>query len=315
MVTRVPRLVIPGKIGPCPKPTQACVPASPTCPVSSGSVIVKQEPSEWGAGVLGGGASHATARAAVAMERANPPAELPQIKGSLELALLHCAVAGCHRPLKPLVFKLLPRWRRRRRGPLPRMRPRHHLRPCGPDLDAFVSGFRVPCPFEAYGCGSFVVYHDVAVHRDVHRDVCTYAPCPYALCPFTASPRMLGDHLAADHPWRVDALPSYGKSLQLRVSLFRDIYPPHRVLASDAHCLLVVEGDERRLFVLSVRALGGLVLGAYWAVSVACIRASAEAGPRHACLLWLQAPGMPAGKSRFLQMQTDVASRAVPGGE
>ncbi|WVZ72054.1 hypothetical protein U9M48_020572 [Paspalum notatum var. saurae] len=133
---------------------------------------------------------------------------------------------------------------------------------CGPDLDAFVGGFRVPCPFEAYGCGSSVVYHDA----------CAYAPCPCALCPFAASPRMLRDHLAAEHAWRVDALPSYGKPLQLRVP------------ASEAHRLLVVEGDEPRLFVLSVRARA-----AYWVVSVACVRASAEAGPRFACMLWAQA--------------------------
>lgn len=112
---------------------------------------------------------------------------------------------------------------------------------------------------------------------------------------------MLRAHLAADHCWRVHAVPAYGMLLHLRVAMSE---PPH--------CLLVVEGDERRLFVLSVRARGADI----WAISLACVRAGARTGPRFTYTLWVAAatpPDMPANKGRWLGMETDVPSCAVPG--
>ncbi|OEL20910.1 hypothetical protein BAE44_0018071 [Dichanthelium oligosanthes] len=179
---------------------------------------------------------------------------------------------------------------------------------CGPELDLYVGDARVPCPFKEYGCGVSVVYHATAAHQDT----CAYAPCHCSVpgCPFTASPPRLRDHLAFDHSWRLDRLPGYGKPLPLRVPA-----------AAEPHRLLVVEGDERRLFALSVRPRGA----ASFAVSVSCVRtnAAAEAGPRFTCTLWAQAqaqaqaaPGVPAGggTGRRLMMETDVGSCAVPGG-
>jgi E3 ubiquitin-protein ligase SIAH1 len=168
---------------------------------------------------------------------------------------------------------------------------------CGPDLDVYIGGFMVPCPFQDYGCDSSVAYHE----SDAHRDACAYAPCRCALCPFKASPLVLRDHLAAGHACRVHAVPSYGKLLHLRAAVSE---PPHR--------LLVVESDDRRLFVLSVRARAKDI----WAVSLACVRASAKAEPRYTYTLWAAAaapPGMPANKGRWLGMETDVPSCAVPG--
>jgi E3 ubiquitin-protein ligase SIAH1 len=112
---------------------------------------------------------------------------------------------------------------------------------------------------------------------------------------------VLRDHLAAGHAWRVHAVPSYGKLLHLRAAVSE---PPHR--------LLVVESDDRRLFVLSVRPRAKDI----WAVSLACVRASVKAEPRYTYTLWAAAaapPGMPANKGRWLGMETDVPSCAVPG--
>ncbi|XP_025815689.1 E3 ubiquitin-protein ligase SINA-like 7 [Panicum hallii] len=173
---------------------------------------------------------------------------------------------------------------------------------CGPELDLYVGDARVPCPFKAYGCDRSVVYHATAAHQDA----CAYAPCHCSVpgCPFMASPPRLRDHLAFDHAWPLDRLPGYGKPLPLCVP------------AAGPHRLLVVEGDERRLFALSVRPRGAASL----AVSVSCVRtaAAAGAGARFTCMLWAQAPAAPGtpagGTGRRLMMEADVASCAVPGG-
>jgi E3 ubiquitin-protein ligase SIAH1 len=169
-------------------------------------------------------------------------------------------------------------------------------------VDLYVGDARVPCPFREYGCGRSVAYHGTAAHQDA----CPYAPCHCAVpgCPFTASPPRLRDHLAFDHAWPLDRLPGYGKPVPLRVP------------AAEPHRLLVVEGDERRLFALCVRPRGAASV----AVSVSCVRtaAAAEAGPRFTSMLWAQAPApagaLPVGKGRRLMMEAEVASCAVPGG-
>ena len=123
---------------------------------------------------------------------------------------------------------------------------------CGPELDLFVGDARVPCPFKSYGCGASVAYHATAAHQDA----CAYAPCHCAVpgCPFTATPPRLRDHLAVDHAWPLDTLPTYGKALPLRVPAPASSEPQPQQLH---HRLLVVEGDERSLFALSVRPCGG----------------------------------------------------------
>jgi E3 ubiquitin-protein ligase SIAH1 len=185
---------------------------------------------------------------------------------------------------------------------------------CGPELDLFVGDARVPCPFESYGCGASVAYHATAAHQDA----CAYAPCHCAVpgCPFTATPPRLRDHLAVDHAWTLDTLPAYGKALPLRVPAPATSEPHHH----HHHRLLVVEGDERSLFALSVRPCGAGAASSC-AVSVSCVRtsAAAEAGPRFTYMLWAKspaaAPGMPPGSAgRRLMMEADVASCAVPGG-
>nr|CAB3476483.1 unnamed protein product [Digitaria exilis] len=126
---------------------------------------------------------------------------------------------------------------------------------CGPDLDEYAAGFTAPCPFEAYGSASAVVYHTAAAHRDASASV-----------------------------------------------------------SGPVDRLLVVDGDERRLFVMSVRPRGASCC----AVTVACVRASgaADAGPRYWCYLTAYGPvasGVP-GDCRYLAAMANVASCSVPGG-
>ncbi|CAL4951170.1 unnamed protein product [Urochloa decumbens] len=265
-------------------------PASPSCPVPG--VVVKQEPVE-------GDVAVALADLPVEAVVVEPPR--PRVNVSLYVRMLHCE---CFRPLKPPIFKCEAGHRL-----CGRCRGEGHCRrcgrdtaavPCGPeDLDELFDAFRVPCPFERYGCASTVVYHDT----DAHRAACAYAPlpCGVAGCPFAGSPRMLRDHLVVAHCWRLDMMPGYGKPLALRVP------------SEPARHLLAVEGDDRRLFMLSVGELGGGAGGAaaFWAVSVACVRASgaAEAGPQYKCILLGQTPG-----HRVITELDKVASCAAPGG-
>jgi len=94
----------------------------------------------------------------------------------------------------------------------------------------------------------------------------------------------------------VHGVPSYGAHFHVGAAVSE---PPHR--------LLVVEGDEQRLFVLSVRARGAADI---WAVSLACVRASAKAGPRYVYTIWACPPTR---ERSWVGMEADVPSCAVPG--
>lgn len=125
---------------------------------------------------------------------------------------------------------------------------------CGPDLDEYIEGFTVPCLFEEYDCAREVMYQ--------YHDACAYAPCTYAVtgCAFKASQPMLFDHLTAEHPCPVHVLPGYWRPDLLRVPMSE---------SGPTHQLLVVNGDELRLFVMSVRTRGT----DDWGVMVACVQA------------------------------------------
>ncbi|CAO2198759.1 unnamed protein product [Urochloa humidicola] len=273
---------------------------------------MKEEPVGEGEAAHGGEGSLAGAAVAeLAIER-------PRIDISVDAQYLHCAVADCNRPLKPPIFKCEAghllcgacRGDRRDAGHCRRCGRAAAFAHCGAELDLIVGDARVPCPFREYGCGISIAYHATAAHQDA----CPYAPCHCSVpgCPFTASPPRLRDHLAFDHSWPLDRLPGYGKPLPLRVPA------PPAAGEQQPHRLLVVDGDEHRLFALSVRPRGAASV----AVSVSCVRtaAAAEAGPRFVCMVWAQAPSpagaAPAvgGKGRRLMMEADVASCAVPGG-
>ncbi|KAG0536814.1 hypothetical protein BDA96_03G095300 [Sorghum bicolor] len=289
------------------KKTKVVLPGS-SCPVYSAGM--KEEPDQ-------GGIAHGGAGTAVA-EEASQALERPRINISVDVQLLHCAVPECRRPLKPPVVKCETRHLLcgacHDGGHCRKCDRATAFAHCGPELDLVIGDARVPCPFKSYGCGASIVYHATAAHQDA----CAYAPCHCAVpgCPFTATLPRLRDHLAVDYAWPLDTLPAYGKALPLRVpSRSR-----RRRRSRSRSRLLVVDGDERSLFALTVRPCGG---AASCAVSVSCVRtsAAAEAGPRFTYVLWARSPaaapgsGMaPGSASRHLMMEADVASCAVPGG-
>jgi E3 ubiquitin-protein ligase SIAH1 len=186
-----------------------------------------------------------------------------------------------------------------------------------PGLDVFYGDLHLPCPYEQFGCRSYIPYYRAASHQSA----CERAPClcPETGCAFAAPPPALLAHLAAAHSWPVHKIPRYGAIHSLRVP------------ASVPDLLLVVgeeeqqedeeqEGEEEgkddaeerpAVFVLSVRARGAAT-----AVSVACVTANARAGPRYKCVLWAKAPAPRGAVGRAgprLCMETDVPSCAAPG--
>ncbi|TVU22150.1 hypothetical protein EJB05_31832 [Eragrostis curvula] len=183
--------------------------ASPCSPMSG--VVVKKEPGE---GQVGRGS---LARAA-AEQQVNSAVEQPQFNPTIEIRLYHCDVTGCFNRLKPPVYKCeaghLLCDDCRRDGQCRNCNGATTFVPC-PDVDRFVNGPRVPCPYEDSGCDRSVVYHEIVEHRDA----CAYAPCPCLVpgCHVAASPPTLREHLAADHGWTVHKFPAYAKACPLRI--------------------------------------------------------------------------------------------------
>uniref|UniRef100_A0A0D9UW77 SIAH-type domain-containing protein n=1 Tax=Leersia perrieri TaxID=77586 RepID=A0A0D9UW77_9ORYZ len=159
-----------------------------------------------------------------------------------------------------------------------------------PAMDTFVRSAKVVCPYDMFGCRSYVAYYDVAGHQ---RE-CRHAPCacPEHGCGFLGSPPMLLAHLVADHAWPVSKL-RYGEVLTLHVA------------ESERRHLLVAGGGEQ-VFVVSVGAIS-----VARAVSVSCVRANAAAAAtRFRCKLWAHG----GGAAEFVHMETAVASSAAAGG-
>ncbi|TVU22147.1 hypothetical protein EJB05_31829 [Eragrostis curvula] len=287
---------------PSPTPSDESLSSKKLKALQAPPVVVKQEPGE--VQVAQGGMGWSLARAA-AGGPVNLAVERPRFNVSFEVRLFHCAVAECYSPLKPPVHKC------EAGGHLlcDNCRRDGQCRICDgaatfvrcPEVDRFINGARVPCPYEASGCDASVVYHEIPEHRDA----CTFAPCPCLApgCDFKAPPPALRDHLAGEHGWTVHRLSAYAKAHTLRVPG-----------AAESQRLLVVEGDAPRVFLLSLRRRGeGAV-----AVSLACVRAgAAAAGPHYKCCLWAAAPtppDAPRQMERRVMLETDVASCAAPGG-
>ncbi|CAL4951174.1 unnamed protein product [Urochloa decumbens] len=188
-----------------------------------------------------------------------------------------------------------------------------------PGLDVFYGELHLPCPYETYGCKSYIPYYRAASHQSA----CEHAPCLCAEpgCAFAAPPRALLAHLAAAHAWPVHKIPRFGAIHALRVPAAG----PDRLLVVAAAAEEEVgeneqddngdDGDDKdeetegpAVFVLSVRARGEAT-----AVSMACVRANARAGPQYKCVLWAKAPAPRGAAGRRLCMETDVPSCAQPG--
>ncbi|CAO2160862.1 unnamed protein product [Urochloa humidicola] len=185
-----------------------------------------------------------------------------------------------------------------------------------PGLDVFYGDLHLPCPYEPYGCRSYIPYYRAASHQAS----CEHAPCLCAEpgCAFAAPPRTLLAHLAAAHAWPVHKIPRFGAIHPLRVPAAG----PDRLLVVAEEEVVVGENEEKdndgdgddkdeeaegpAVFVLSVRARGEAT-----AVSVACVRANARAGPQYKCVLWAKAPEGRGGHR--LCMETDVPNCAQPG--
>ena len=156
-----------------------------------------------------------------------------------------------------------------------------------PGLDVFYGDLHLPCPYEQFGCRSYIPYYRAASHQSA----CEHAPCLCSEpgCAFAAPPLALLPHLAAAHSWPVHKIPRYGAIHSLRVP--SSVPDRLLVVGEEEQQQEEEEEDEEEgkddaeerpaVFVLSVRTRGAAT-----AVSVACVRAWAL----YKCVLWAKAP-------------------------
>ncbi|CAO2198744.1 unnamed protein product [Urochloa humidicola] len=247
-------------------------------------------------------------RAEDALVAVDGPAAGVEITVRIAKVRLHCPV--CTLPLKPPIFQCL-------FGHLACGACRNQLPDTGPcfvcghvgaygqstAMEDMVRSTRIQCPYDAYGCGSYVTYYAVAEHQRT----CPHAPC---LCSepgcggFMGTPAALRDHLRDVHSWPVDAI-RYGTALQLRV--------PETDPAR--HRRLLVADEDGAVFLLAVGALGDVPLRL---VSLVCARpaAVAAAGPRYACSLRVVGPmgvGGPGGEKESMEAEMAVPSSVSLG--
>lgn len=166
------------------------------------------------------------------------------------------------------------------------------------EVDSFIEGALVLCPYSTYGCDVSTVYSQAGQHRRS----CVYAPCPCLVpgCSVRAAVQNLRFHLAEEHSWRVEILPGYRKTTHVK---FR---------RTEHQVLVVIDGEPSKLFVMSGRQRGAAV-----AVHVACYSAKEERCPGQLCTVWATDPSPPEKHphSRSLTMAMDlpcVVPPAVP---
>ncbi|CAO2204869.1 unnamed protein product [Urochloa humidicola] len=236
------------------------------------------------------------------------PAAGVEITVRIDKARLHCPV--CTLPLKPPIFQCL--FGHLACGLCHDQLPDTgrcfvcgHAGACGRStaLEDLVRATRIRCPYEAYGCGSYVTYYAAAEHQRA----CPHAPC---LCSepdcggFAGTPAALRDHLRDAHSWPVDAV-RYGAALHLRV--------PESDPAQHRRLLVADEGDGA-VFFLAVGALGDAPLRV---VSLVCARPAVAAlapGPRYACRLCATGPAdNGGGEAESVVAEMEVPSSAAPG--
>ncbi|KAL6626621.1 hypothetical protein ACP70R_030347 [Stipagrostis hirtigluma subsp. patula] len=227
----------------------------------------------------------------------------------IDMAVLHCPL--CFLPLKPPIFQC--EVGHLACGACRALLPGSRCRACVhgggaygrcPGLDAFFRAVKIQCPYDAYGCASYVPYCDAGDHQRV----CPCAPCscPESGCAFLGPPPKLLDHISGEH-CRPATLIRYGQEWSLTLPL------------SQRWHVLVVEHQERpAVFLVSLGELGAGA-GAAVGVSLVCVRANGgrAALPQYMCRLGLQLPcggdsdGEDAGA---VVMEWKVRSSALPGG-
>ncbi|KAF7034263.1 hypothetical protein CFC21_045300 [Triticum aestivum] len=231
--------------------------------------------------------------AMVGVAAANAAAPRVEIVVEFDKSLLDCPL--CSLPLKPPVFQC--RAKHAACGPCAA----NHANKCpacdgayerDEGADRYLLAVRVPCPNQAYGCGSSVVY---CMAGD-HRLVCPHAPCrcPEPGCGFLGPPPALRGHLAERHAWPVTDI-TYGSVLEVQMQA---VEQGRRLLAAE---------DGERLFLLVASERG---------VKVVRVAAPAEEEGWYRCKVWVHAPvDTDTGHMDVQMLDGKVESCAVPSVE
>ncbi|KAL6847788.1 hypothetical protein ACP4OV_021916 [Aristida adscensionis] len=163
-------------------------------------------------------------------------------------------------------------------------------------LEDVVGWPRVPCAYSAYGCRSYVTYHEAGEHR--RECPCAPCGCPEPGCGFVGSPPALRGHVGAVH--RPVLVVRYGQEFSLAFA------------AAQRWQALAAQGDGS-LFVVSLGARGADTA----AVSLVCLRANGGGGAaaQYTCRVALETPGGGDGDGgAVFTMESKVSSSSLSGG-
>ncbi|TVU22169.1 hypothetical protein EJB05_31851, partial [Eragrostis curvula] len=145
----------------------------------------------------------------------------------------------------------------------------HHGRNRNRVLEGFILSAKTRCPYEAFGCSSYLPYCEANDHR--RACPCAPRPCVELGCPFAGSRSMLINHIVNVHSQAHPVLAlRYGQELKLTLTA-----------AQRWHALV---GEDRILFIV----LRGKI-GAETAVLLSCEGANAS-GPQYRCRVAVELP-------------------------
>ncbi|CAO2198747.1 unnamed protein product [Urochloa humidicola] len=166
-------------------------------------------------------------------------------------------------------------------------------------LENILGCVRIICPYEEFGCRTYVVYKEL----EGHQRQCPFAPCgcPERGCPFQGTPAMLRAHVAAEHPLS-------GPILAFRYGLeWNLIMGPAK-----QHWKVIFGQEDGSVFLVSLGAVGVGV-----AVTLVCVRANggATATRQYMCNVSMDIPAGGGSKGMTAVMAwKEVCSSALTGG-
>ncbi|CAO2204865.1 unnamed protein product [Urochloa humidicola] len=190
--------------------------------------------------------------------------------------------------------------------------PKDHCYACGHaggyvrcvPLEKIVGRVRILCPYEAFGCETYVLYSEA----EAHQRQCPFAPCgcPERGCPFHGTPAALRAHLTAEHPVSGSVVAfRYGVEWNLTM----------RRPAAKRQWKVLFGHEDGGVFLVSMGAVGA---GA--AVTVVCVRANGggAAATQYACNVAMDIPAGGGGGSKGVTTAVmawkEVGSSALTGG-
>ncbi|CAO2174416.1 unnamed protein product [Urochloa humidicola] len=251
----------------------------------------------------GGAASNSTAGAMVSTEAST--ARTAALAVLMDMDMLHCPL--CNDPFKTPIFQFQCAGGHLVCSKCHTDLPKDVCYQCGHDgaymrcvpVENILGRVRVICPYEEFGCRTYVVYNE----SEGHQRQCPFAPCgcPERGCPFQGTPAMLRAHVAAEHPLSGPVLAfRYGLEWNLTMG------------PANHHWKVIFGQEDGSVFLVSLGAVGAGV-----AVTLVCVRANggATATQQYTCNVSMDIPAGGGSKGMTAVMAwKEVRSSTLTGG-